>query len=306
MLGIHFSKTEMEPRNMELNHLKYFYVVAREKSFTRAAKVLRVQQPTLSKMVRGLEAQLGVILLERHKLGVQLTTPGQEVFQNCEDIFARVDLIQNVTDNQRSECEGFLGFGATDSVSSYILPRITAAFLKDNPKVRPSIFAGSSNLICNEIIDNRIEFGLFFSAPEVGGLQTSEILQVPFGLVIATHQVRSALTKKSFILSRDIDYPKSRPFPVLEMLKKNKIKVETLISSNNLDAQKELVKEGLGTALLPRFMVKSGLQKGTLTRLAPRCEFGYSLKLVYRKGKILSRNASVFLETFRSLAADLL
>jgi DNA-binding transcriptional LysR family regulator len=291
---------------MELNHLKYFYAVAREKSFTRAAKVLRVQQPTLSKMVRNLEGQLGVVLLERHKLGVQLTTPGQEVFRSCEDIFAQVDSIQNVTASQKSECEGFLGFGATDSVSSYLIPRIMVSYLKDNPKVRPSIFAGSSNLICNEIQDNRIEFGLFFSAPELAGLQASEILHIPFDLVIATEQARSSATKKAFILSRDVDYPKSRPFPVLEMLKKNKIRVDTLISSNNLDAQKELVKEGLGTALLPRFMVKSGLQKGTLTRLYPRREFGYSLKLVHRKGKVLSWNATVFLENFRTAVHQLI
>jgi DNA-binding transcriptional LysR family regulator len=291
---------------MELNHLKYFYTVARERSFTRASKALRIQQPTISKMVRNLEGELGVVLLERHKQGVRLTPAGSQVFQTCETIFGEVDKIHGVADRQKGECEGPFAFGATDSVCSYLVPRALGNFLRAHPKVRPSVFAGNSNLILNEIQDGRIEFGLSFTAPEFAGFQTTELLKVPFQLVIATEKLKSPVTRKAFIISRDIDYAKARPFPVLEMLKKNKVTGETLISSNNLDAQKQLVKEGLGVALLPGFMVKSGLQKGTLTALLPRKEFSYSLKLIYRKGKVLSRSAGIFLDAFHTAAVELL
>lgn len=290
---------------MELNHLKYFFIVAREKSFTRASKVLRVQQPTISKMVRNLEGQLGGALLERHQRGVHLTPLGSEVFQICEDVFGKIDEIRTFSELHKGECEGALAFGATDSVCSYLVPKALGQFLRENQKVRPSVFAGSSNLISNEILDNRIEFGLSFTSPEFAGFQTSELLRIPFQLVIATDAIKSLATRRSFIISRDIDYPKSRPFPVLEMLRKAKVRVETVISSNNLDAQKQLVKEGLGVALLPGFMVKAGLQKGNLTVLSPKKEFSYSLKMIHRKGKILSKSALVFLETFKSIAPDL-
>jgi DNA-binding transcriptional LysR family regulator len=291
---------------MELNHLKYFYAVARERSFTRASKTLRIQQPTISKMVRNLEEKLGVVLLERHKQGVRLTPAGAEVFQTCESIFGHVDQILWVADRQKGECEGPFAFGATDSVCSYLVPKALGKYLRENPKVRPSLFAGNSNLILSEIQEGRIEFGLSFTAPDVAGLQTTDLIKVPFQLVIATPKLKSAATRKSFIISRDIDYAKTRPFPVLEMLKKNKVKVETFISSNNLDAQKQLVKEGLGVALLPGFMIKSGLQKGSLTALYPRKEFSYSLKLIYRRGKVLSKSATVFLDAFQGVAGELL
>jgi LysR family transcriptional regulator, low CO2-responsive transcriptional regulator len=290
---------------MELNHLKYFYVVARERSFTRAAKTLRVQQPTISKMVRNLESQLRLVLFERHKQGVHLTQAGSEVFEACEEIFGRVETIRLVTDQKKGECEGSLTFGATDSVCSYLVPKALGGYLRQNPKVRPSVFAGNSNLILNEIQDSRIEFGLSFTSPDFAGFHTKDLIQVPFELVIATSELKNPQIRRSFIISRDIDYPKARPFPVLEMLRRNKVKVETLISSNNLDAQKQLVKEGLGVALLPGFMVKAGLEKGNLTSLFPRKQFSYSLKLVHRKGKILSKNATVFLESFQSIAPDL-
>lgn len=291
---------------MELNHLKYFYTVAREGSFTRASVSLRVQQPTISKMVRHLESQLGLVLIERHKKGIRLTKSGVEIYRTCEDIFDRVEEIRSLSDREKSECSGPLSFGGTDSVASYLVPKILGDFMKSHPKVRPSIFAGSSNLICNEILDGKVEFGLFFTGPDQGDFQVSELVKVPFQLVISTDQLKRKDLRSAFVISREIDYPKHRPFPVLEMLKRHKIDVDPVISSNNLDAQKQMVKEGLGVALLPGFMVKSGLQKGTLTSLQPKREFSYSLKLVTRTRKVLSKNAATFLDVFKQSVQELI
>lgn len=284
---------------MELNHLRYFYTVAREGSFTRAAKILRIQQPTISKMVKHLEEQLSVVLLERHKRGVRLTKGGADIFRICEDIFAGVDQIRAISESENTECQGVLSFGMTDSATIYVLPPILREFLKQHPKVRPSIFAGSSNLITNEILDGRVEFGVYFTRPDRDGLATFELMQIPFQLVVATSHAQSQALRSRFIISRDIDYPKARPFPVLELLTRAHIKVETFITSNNLESQKQMVVQGLGVALLPGFMVKGELSRGTLTALRPRKKFSYSLKLVTQKRRVLSRNALVFLEEFR-------
>jgi DNA-binding transcriptional LysR family regulator len=287
---------------MELNHLKYFFTVAQEGSFTKASRTLRIQQPTISKMVRALEEQLGVSLMERNKNGVRLTKSGGEIYRLCEVIFDHVDEIRSRSSFEKTEFSGPLNFGATDSVASYLIPKILSDFLGSHSQVIPSIFSGSSNLICNEIREGKIEFGLFFTVPDQEDFHVSSLVDIPFHLVIASSHAHRKDTRKSFIISRDIDYPKSRPFPVLEMLKKNQVAVETAIACNNLDAQKEMVKQGLGVALLPGFMVKSGIDKGTLTAFQSRKNFSYSLKLVTRKGKILSKNASAFLDVFRKNA----
>ena len=291
---------------MELNHLKYFFTVAKEGGFTRASRVLRVQQPTVSKMVRGLEDELGVALMERYKNGIRLTKAGGEIYRLCEQIFAHVDEIHSRSSIGKDDFSGPLAFGATDSVASYLVPSILGDFLKIHPKVVPSLFSGSSNLICNEIREGRIEFGIFFTIPDQDDFQVTEMVEIPFHLVIATSHLDRKDTRKSFIISRDIDYPKSRPFPVLEMLRKNQVSVETAIACNNLDAQKELVKLGLGVSLLPAFMVKSGIQKETLTAYHSRKDFSYSLKLVTRKRKHLSKNASAFLELFEKKVLKLI
>ena len=284
---------------MELNHLRYFFVVAREGSFTRAAKILRVQQPTISKMVQRLESQLNLVLFERHKRGVQLTKVGADVYRICVDVFANIDEIQAVSDSERTECQGLLSMGMTDSATIYLLPPLLKVFLKLHPKVRPSIFAGSYNLITNEILDGRVEFGVYFTRPEREDLRTTELVQVPFQLVISSKELRHKSLHTQFVISRDIDYPKSREFPVLEMLKKNRIKIENMIASNNLESQKCMVLQGLGVALLPSFMVKTELSKGTLALLHGDKKFSYSLKLVTQNRRLPSRNAMVFLDLMR-------
>jgi len=291
---------------MELNHLKYFHAVVREGSFTRAAKAMRIQQPTISKMVRSLEEELGVVLLERYRSGVHLTHAGGEIFARCEDIFARVDEIKTVSGREMTECQGALSFGLTDSAASSLGPTILDAFLARHPKVRPSLFAGSSNLICNEINEGRLEFGLFFTTPSVDDFFVKELIKVPFNVVIASKDKLKPKLRSTFIISREIDYPKSRPFPVLEMLKKNKVQFEVAASCNNLDSQKQMVLRGLGVALLPRFMVKAELESGALSQLYPKKEFIYSLRLVTRKRWVLSKNAETFLEFFDKEIKDLI
>ncbi len=289
---------------MELNHLKYFYAVAKHGGFTSASEQLRIQQPTISKMVRALELHLGMTLLERHKKGVRLTRAGVDVFNTCEEIFNKVDEIRTLSDQGKSECEGKLTFGVPGSVSSYWVPSVIREFLRENPKVQPSIYTGTSTLICNEIYDGRIEFGLFFDAREKNDFQVTELVEVPFKLVVATSQAKRQDGKHAFIIARKTDYTKTTPFPVLEMLQKNKIKVDAFNPSNNLESQKGLVKEGLGVALLPAFMVQKELDDGTFTALYPKKKFSYSLKLITRKGKVLSRDATVFLEIFKKHAAQ--
>jgi DNA-binding transcriptional LysR family regulator len=288
---------------MELNHLKYFHAVAKARSFTRAARALRVQQPAISKTVRLLEDQLGVVLLERHKNGVILTKAGEEIFLRCENIFSQVDEILTVSDLEKKDCHGLLSFAVTDAVSHYVLPSVLNDFLEDHPRVRPSIFAGSSNLIFKELLEGRSEFGLTFTQPDGDEFEVTELERVPFALVASTQHLKKQDLSDAFIISREIDYPKSRPFPVLEMLRRNKVHVNVVLSSNNLDFQKEMVRQGRGVALLPLFMVKSALSRGSFTRLQHRKDFSYPLSLVTRRRKLLSRNAATFIEHWRSLQA---
>src|SRR5689334_13386897 len=114
---------------MELNHLKYFYEVARLGSFTKASRALRISQPSISKMVKLLEGRQNVKLLDRSKRGgVHLTPTGKRFFESCISIFGEVETLKNVVDHEKVECAGDLAIGASDNICNYMVPDILEPF----------------------------------------------------------------------------------------------------------------------------------------------------------------------------------
>src|SRR6187399_2564423 len=99
---------------MEINHLKVFFEVAKIGSFTEAARRLNISQSALSRSVALLEEIEKVILFERSKRGLTLTSTGEEVFRKCEELFQIFGKIEEVCRGVKETCEGPLRFATTD------------------------------------------------------------------------------------------------------------------------------------------------------------------------------------------------
>lgn len=283
---------------MELDHLHTFFVVAKELGFSKAAKRLRVQQPTVSKAIQNLESQLGVRLFERTKRSVRLTSDGDEIFRICQNVFSSVDQIDEYLKSSDRSFKGDLRLGASDSLVTHVIPRTLKKYLRQHPGVRPALFSASSTAIGEEILRGELEFGLYFTQPDTRYFDSEEIATISFVLVGHPFFSEKKDRMRHFIASRENEYRGERSFPVREMLMKKGLTSSVLISTNNLEAQKKMILEGLGIGLLPRFMVKKEIEKGLLVWIAPKVDFSFSLKRVTKKGKVLSRMSEAFLETF--------
>lgn len=284
---------------MELNHLKYFYIVAREGGFTKAAYSLRVQQPAISKIVKQLEEELGLVLLERGKRSISLTKAGKDIFDQCEKIFGCVDEIKVISDSEKTECTGPLLFGTSDSMAVYLVPGLISDFIKTNPKVIPSIFAGNSTQISQELLEGRIEFGIYYTLPGDEHLfDIVDIGRMPVALVVSARHQKQTEVRRSYISSREIDYSKTYVTQTRRMLTAYDPNLEIKVMCNNFDAQKNMVLEGLGISLLLEYMVRDEIKKKQLISLPTPRELSYTIRLVTKKGKVLSRNSRLFIEYF--------
>ena len=132
---------------MDMHDLRIFYTVAREGGFTRAAKHLRLQQPSVSRGVRRLESDLGVTLLERHKRSARPTAIGREILSVCSRIFQEERNIQALAERERDVCTGILSFGAANPIASYLVPRVNQKFLKRHPEVWPQTYSATSSMM---------------------------------------------------------------------------------------------------------------------------------------------------------------
>lgn len=280
---------------MNLLHLEYFYTVAKEQGFTNAAKLLRIQQPAISRMVKQLEENFGFPLFERVGRRVRLTSQGEEVFAKCRRIFEEVDGLKSSLGEISGVCTGPLSFGASEPISSHIVPAILEKVLCEHPKVYPVIFSGPSSILFDRIATGELEFGLFFHIPDLPlKLKVDVVKKIRFYLVVRKDLKNKKTILESFIGSREIDDTRTRRFPTLERLKQDYPKAAIKISSNNLTAHREMVLKGLGVAILPDFLVAQDIKQGRMKDLYPKEVFEFNLKRVQRSTAVLSLNAQVF------------
>lgn len=292
---------------IELNHLRYFFEVAKAGSFTEAARKLRISQSALSKAVGLLEQSEGVRLLERSKRGVTLTTVGTEVYQKSLSIFQTVQEIQNTCRGTKEVCEGNLYFGASDHISNYLLVKKLREMRVAHPKVTTSTFSGTPNEVISAMLNNEVEFGLFVTRINIPQITYEPILPVEMAIVyspkllpkqkqLSNAQLKNILREIGIITSIRSDYQNHPSQDLLDLMGKDP---KVAFEANSQETQKRLCIEGGGVAFLARFMVEKEIKDGSLLELETEEKITYNLQLARRKSFPLSLNARTFLEILK-------
>ncbi len=297
---------------MELNHLRYFYEVAKQGGFTRAAKSLRVSQPSISKIVRLFEEREGVKLLDRGKRSVTLTEAGKVYFQSCEAVFGEIGELRKKMGEWGGEVSGDLSIGASDNLCNYVLPELLQRFSEKNRKVTLKLFSGTSTQIRDQLRRGKTDIGVFYTASREPGFRSERIGFVEFVVVCSTKSrigrmspLRlSSLGAEGYVGCWSEDYV--QPYPTFGMLGSIGIKPTISFESNSQETQKRIVIRGEGYAVLPRFMVEAEVRARLLRIVPTPRSIGTEVYLVTRKGKTLSRAANLLAEALRSDLASLI
>ena len=152
--------------NINLHLLRIFFTVAEQKSFSRAAELLFISQPAVSRAVRELEHQLGLPLIERGAggarsgKGMRLTESGQAMFEHARGIFA---LERAALEDVRARvglARGRLAVGASTTIAGYWLPDYAAGLMRAHPAAELEVRVGNTQEICEQLIDCNIDVAL--------------------------------------------------------------------------------------------------------------------------------------------------
>jgi DNA-binding transcriptional LysR family regulator len=176
---------------MELRHLRYFLAVAEALNFTKAAALLRVAQPALSRRVQDLEDEIGVDLLKRSSRGVVLTAEGKVFLDKTRHILKLADeSVEQVRALARGE-EGELHIGYAPAPTVEILPPALAAFQKAFPRVRVLLHDFSEQELIDGLRNGRLELALMprGAGPQSVGLEFETLRSYPICVAVApTHR----------------------------------------------------------------------------------------------------------------------
>jgi DNA-binding transcriptional LysR family regulator len=144
---------------VELRHLRYFVAVARERNFTRAAEILHIAQPPLSRQVQQLEDELGIALIERGSRPLRLSEAGRLFYEQAVQVLERVEemkaLVGRLHDSDRSRFS--IGFVASTLYAK--LPEVIRTYRAARPNVEIRLVELTSVEQIAALKEGRIDVG---------------------------------------------------------------------------------------------------------------------------------------------------
>lgn len=145
---------------MDIRILKYFLTVAREESITRAAEVLHITQPTLSRQLTQLEEELGIRLFVRGTRKIALTDEGMLLCRRAREITALVDKTEQELTARQELVEGCVVIGSGELASVGRLAQLIASFRERYPCVTYDLFTATADQVKERMESGLVDIGL--------------------------------------------------------------------------------------------------------------------------------------------------
>ncbi|MBS1851520.1 MAG: LysR family transcriptional regulator [Acidobacteria bacterium] len=293
---------------MEIRQLQLFRILARELSFTRAAKRAHCVQSNVSVQVRSLEEELGVLLFERLGKQVRLTGHGERLLPYAERV---LDLLEEsriaVTGKQKPT--GRLAIGAPESVLTYRLPPVLQQFRSDFPAVDLIFRATGKSELASQLEHGDIDVGIVIDDELKEPRLHTEVI-CPEALTIFSHP-RHPLAGKPTVEPADFreqtflltDQGCAYRLKLERALAAFQVSPQTVMEFTSVETIKQYAALEMGIACLPAVVVKEEIRKGKLVDLSWRGpDLIMKTQVAWHKNKWLSPTMQAFLELLRKSA----
>ena len=145
---------------MEIRVLRYFLTVVREESITKAADILHITQPTLSRQLSQMEEDVGVKLFNRGSRRITLTNEGILLRRRAEEILQLVDKTEKELIEQEEQVEGKISIGCGEIAAVQVLPKLIKTFREKYPQVTFEIFTATADLVKEQMDKGLLDIGL--------------------------------------------------------------------------------------------------------------------------------------------------
>ena len=152
---------------MEIRVLRYFLTVVREQSITKAAEVLHITQPTLSRQLAQMEDEVGVKLFHRGTRKITLTNEGLLLRRRAEEILQLVDKTEKELTSQEEQVEGKITIGCGEIASVQLLPDLFESFHKKYPRVNFDLYTATADHVKDQMDRGLVDIGLLLEPIDI-------------------------------------------------------------------------------------------------------------------------------------------
>jgi DNA-binding transcriptional LysR family regulator len=295
--------------SVELAQLDAFITAAECGSFSRAAEILHVAQPSLSNRIQSLEREIGQPLFERMGRGVKLTDSGVAFLPYAQRVLRTLRDGLLVLDGAREGSMGRLSIGTAPAVGTYVLPRILKAFHDNHPGVDVMVRTGHSEDVLQMVLDDDVQvgFGRPINHPEI---HTVPLYRDQLVLVVSSNH---RFAKRGAVNMSDLAYEPLIVFDrdsgyyglILGLFRELGVVPQQLMHLDSIEATKKMVEMDLGLALLPAVSVEREIKLGTLHKLAVETSrpVEREIAIMFRQHKTRTGPMEQFLDHISSLYA---
>lgn len=256
---------------MEIKYLNTFKAILETGSFQKAAEHLNYAQSTITLQMQQLEQELSIKLFEKIGRTMKLTQAGKELIPYIDNVIEAVQQMESYG-KENQELTGTLRIAIPETLLAYQMPRILKKFRQEAPKVKLSIQASDCYDIRIKVMSGAADLGIHYNIGGYGDTIVAESLQQYEFVLIGSTELEGIDTdfisqnqrKKLCLLA---DQSSCYYKKVIEYLRTKNILLENEINLFSTEAIKQLVKENLGIAYLPRFTVERELKNGIVREI---------------------------------------
>ena len=280
---------------MEFRQLEYFVTTSKSESFTKTAELLHVSQPSVTKGIKALEAELGVTLIDRRIKHVTLTQHGKAFLVHAEKILHAVSKAVEDMEQFDKHPSGIIHFGVPPLIESYLFPDFFTKFMAANPGFQLDIQEyDDSTEIQRRIQNGELDFGIILG--DAVPIREGEMLIMKDTMNLCLYHGHPfeqlsvidvfKLRESKFIMQKEYNYQYKSVFRCCQ---RNGFTPQVAYTFKPIKTIKEFIIKREGISVLPGFVIRND-EKLIKKQIRPTIDF--HVKLIWRSSKLLSATDS--------------
>ena len=238
---------------MEDHRLKAFCLIVETGSFSKAAAAKFMTQSAMSHLIKHLEDEIGIRLLNRKGKNVVPTPAGKIFYEHAKQILDQYKNMENDVYEVAREVKGRLSIGASMTAAAYLLPQVLYNFTKKYPEVKIELSVSSTENIMGGLIEGQIDTGIIEGKMHSANIYLEEIADDEVVVVASENHL---LLKKQRLTIDDLI---SQPFIMPEAGSGLRECIDDFLTDMKIDPQKISIAMTLGNPELIIQMVQSGI-----------------------------------------------
>lgn len=276
---------------MEIRHLEYFMEVARYCSFTKAAQTLYISQPAISKAIKSIEDELGIVLFDRSGKRVVLTDAGKILYQQAQSIVKSFRSLSSEINDLMNLEKGIIRIGLPPMIGANFFPKVIVEFHEKYPNITIQLVEVGAKRVETEVGNGNLDMGVAVLPTDEDAFHTFQIVKDSLRLIVhPSHPLAereavslSELAAEDFVFFHEDFTLHDR---ILEECLKLGFEPNILSKSSQWDFIVEMVAFNLGVALMPETICR----ELTCVKVIPLVEpkIPWHLGIIWRKDGYIS------------------